>query len=264
MLCRLAHFCPRSLFITCLKIPVILEGHSHHCDDSLGLSISADLISMSSFIKCGKKSWIGDKYPLDRDYLFWVRIAKKDHFSCLFRLLQSHSLESLQLFKKKNVVGHSKVIGPQRSVVFYQNFFFKIFIRCLVRISMFGGIFVFQGLIMERYNDISLNSRSVSQWVRALSLLRLSFPVTKLLSLVIWRPYSQTRAYDTPQALGEKSIILLFHSLTLSIPFFCVCTPSSSTSLGPLLEGLRLNVLTYVVLASPYHLHEPLVLLQLT
>ena len=31
---------------------------------------------------------------------------------------------------------------------------FLIFIRCLVRIPMFGGIFVFQGLIMEHYNDI--------------------------------------------------------------------------------------------------------------
>ena len=56
---------------------------------------------------------------------------------------------------------------------------------------------------------------------------------------------------------------MLFHSLTLSI-HFSLSTPSSSTSLGALLENFRLNVLTHVVLASPYHLHEPLVLLQLT
>ena len=46
---------------------------------------------------------------------------------------------------------------------------FLIFIRCLVRIPMFGGIFVLQELIMERYNDISLNSRSVYQLLRQLA-----------------------------------------------------------------------------------------------
>ena len=44
---------------------------------------------------------------------------------------------------------------------------------------------------------------------------------------------------------------------------FFLCTPSSSTSVGALLEGFRLNVLTHVVLPNAYHLHEPLVLLQL-
>ena len=163
---------------------------------------------------------------------------------------------------------------------------FLIFIRCLVRIPMFGGIFVFQGLIMERYNDISLNSRSVSHWVRALSLLRLSFPVTKLLSMVIWGTnYCVNYPLHFPvffcfcfffakrllsnkglryfASLREKKYNHALPFLNIINPLF-LSTPYSSTSLGALLEGFRLHVLTHVVLPGPYHLHEPLVLLQLT
>ena len=172
------------------------------------------------------------------------------------------------------------VIAAQSSVVFYKNSFNLIFIRCLVRISMFGGIFVFQGLngitiLASIPGSFAMSSSIISPSAHLNSLL-LNFspcsfgvPTTASFSLYIFLFFflpnacSQTSDYDILQALRKKRIIMHFHSLTLSI-HFSLSTPSSSTSLGALLENFRLNVLTHVVLASPYHLHEPLVLLQLT
>ena len=132
-----------------------------------------------------------------------------------------------------------------------KGFFFLIFIRCLVRIPMSGGIFVFQGLIMERYNNYQPQ-----------------FPVSFALSSSIISPSAQLPCYQT-SLLGhlgyqllrqlastfscffffflfffrkkrllsnkglrysasfreKKSIIMLFHSLTLSIHFFCLPPP---------------------------------------